>query len=141
MEINHPKSVFIHKEGNGKYVMESIWGFDWAHGFEGSWRHFANYNAPLFSPGMNGVGTAFFQRFLQDSRVKEVYKKTWRDFKANKLNALLQYVSDYAAMLNPSVERDWKLWENTRSFDAKVRELKTWLKNRANYIDSEVNKL
>lgn len=25
MEINHPKSIFIHKEGKGKYVMGPIW--------------------------------------------------------------------------------------------------------------------
>ena len=141
MEINHPKSVFLHKEGNGKYVMGPIWDFDWAYDYEGTSNHFGRYNTPLFSSSMNGVGTAFFQRFLQDSRVKTIYKRTWQDFKNNKLHALLQYVDDYAVMLKPSVERNSELWENTRSFDTKVKELKTWLRNRADYIDSEVSKL
>ena len=141
MEINHPKSVFLHKEGNGKYVMGPIWDFDWAYDYEGTSNHFGRYNTPLFSSSMNGVGTAFFQRFLQDSRVKAIYKRTWQDFKNHKLDALLQYVDDYAVMLKPSVERNSELWENTRSFDTKVKELKTWLRNRADYIDSEVSKL
>ena len=141
MEINHPKSVFLHKEGNGKYVMGPIWDFDWAYDYEGTSNHFGRYNTPLFSSSMNGVGTAFFQRFLQDSRVKAIYKRTWQDFKNNKLDALLQYVDDYAVMLKPSVERNSELWENTRSVDTKVKELKTWLRNRADYIDSEVSKL
>lgn len=141
MEINHPKSVFLHKEGNGKYVMGPIWDFDWAYDYEGTSNHFGRYNTPLFSSSMNGVGTAFFQRFLQDSRVKAIYKRTWQDFKNNKLDALLQYVDDYAVMLKPSMERNSELWENTRSFDTKVKELKTWLRNRADYIDSEVSKL
>ena len=141
MEINHPTSVFLHKEGNGKYVMGPIWDFDWAYDYEGTSNHFGRYNTPLFSSSMNGVGTAFFQRFLQDSRVKAIYKRTWQDFKNNKLDALLQYVDDYAVMLKPSVERNSELWENTRSFDTKVKELKTWLRNRADYIDSEVSKL
>ena len=141
MEINHPKSVFLHKEGNGKYVMGPIWDFDWAYDYEGTSNHFGRYNTPLFSSSMNGVGTAFFQRFLQDSRVKAIYKRTWQDFKNNKLDALLQYVDDYAVMLKPSVERNSELWENTRSFDTKVKELKTWLRNRVDYIDSEVSKL
>lgn len=119
MEINHPKSVFLHKEGNGKYVMGPIWDFDWAYDYEGTSNHFGRYNTPLFSSSMNGVGTAFFQRFLQDSRVKAIYKRTWQDFKNNKLDALLQYVDDYAVMLKPSVERNSELWENTRSFDTK----------------------
>lgn len=102
MEINHPKSVFLHKERNGKYVMGPIWDFDWAYDYEGTSNHFGRYNTPLFSSSMNGVGTAFFQRFLQDSRVKTIYKRTWQDFKNNKLDALLQYVDDYAVMLKPS---------------------------------------
>lgn len=52
---------------------------------------------------------------------------------------LLQYIDDQAKLIKPSVTRNSELWENTRSFDAKVIELKNWLKNRADYIDSEVN--
>lgn len=139
MEINHPKSIFLHKEGNGKYVMGPIWDFDWAFDYEGNNVHFRNYRTPLFSSSLgNGIGTAFFERFLKDSRVKAIYKETWQDFKANKLDDLLQYVDDYAKILKPSVTRNSVKWESTRSFDAKVGELKTWLKNRANYIDSVV---
>lgn len=139
MEINHPKSIFLHKEGNGKYVMGPIWDFDWAFDYEGNNVHFRNYRTPLFSSSMgNGIGTAFFERFLKDSRVRAIYKETWQDFKANKLDDLLQYVDDYAKILKPSVTRNSVKWDSTRSFDAKVGELKTWLKNRANYIDSEV---
>lgn len=142
MEINHPKSIFLHKEGNGKYVMGPIWDFDWAFDYEGTNKHFGRYNTPLFSSNMgDGIGTTFFERFLKDSRVKAIYKKTWQDFKNNKLDALLQYVDDYAAMLKPSVERNSTLWDNTKSFNTKVGELRNWLKNRANYIDSEVSKL
>ena len=83
----------------------------------------------------------FSNAFLQDSRVKAIYKKTWQDFKNNKLDALLQYVDDYAAMLKPSVERNSELWDNTKSFNDKVKELKNWLKGRASYIDGEVSKL
>lgn len=142
MEINHPKSIFLHKEGNGKYVMGPIWDFDWAFDYEGTNKHFGRYNTPLFSSNMgDGIGTAFFERFLKDSRVKAIYKKTWQDFKNNKLDALLQYVDDYAAMLKPSVERNSALWDKTKSFDDEVRKLRNWLKNRANYIDSEVSRL
>ena len=60
-------------------------------------------------------------------------------YKSNKLNELLQYIDDQAKLIKPSVTRNSELWENTRSFDAKVIELKNWLKNRAEYIDGEVN--
>lgn len=139
MEINHPKSIFIHKEGKGKYVMGPIWDFDWAYDYEGKEVHFGSYETPLFSSEMNGVGTAFFQRFLQDSRVRSIYKEVWQDFRVNKLNELLQYIDEYAKTIKPSVTRNSELWENTRSFDAKVGELKNWLENRVGYIDREVD--
>ncbi len=141
MEINHPKSIFIHKEGKGKYVMGPIWDFDWAYDYEGKEVHFGSYETPLFSTEMNGVGTAFFQRFLQDSRVRSIYKEVWQDFKVNKLNELLQYIDEYAKTIKPSVTRNSELWENTRSFDAKVGELKNWLENRVGYINSEVRSI
>ena len=31
MEINHPKSIFIHKAGQGKYVMGPIWDLSVIH--------------------------------------------------------------------------------------------------------------
>lgn len=142
MEINHPKSVYMHKEGTGKYVMGPIWDFDWAFGYEGSGTHFGNYDRPLFSSSMgSGIGATFFQRFLKDSRVKAIYKRVWQDFKNNKLQDLLRYVDDYAKTLKPSVTKDSELWSTTRSFDIKVGQLKSWLTNRANYINQEVNGL
>ena len=141
MEINHPKSIFLHKEGKGKYIMGPIWDFDWAYDYEGTGRHFGNYKRSLFSNAMSGSGTAFFQRFLKDSRVKALYKKHWQFFKANQMEALLYYIDSYSTILKPSVTRNSEQWENTRSFETKVAELKKWLKNRANYIDQEVNQL
>ena len=73
------------------------------------------------------------------SNASYIYKNFWQDFKSNKLNELLQYIDDQAKLIKPSVTRNSELWENTRSFDAKVIELKNWLKNRAEYIDGEVN--
>lgn len=141
MEINHPKSVYMHKEGTGKYVMGPIWDFDWAYGYEGTGDHFGSYTKPLFSSQMGGgIGTAFFQRFLSDSRVKAIYKKNWTNFRAGKFQELLQYIDDYALMLKPSVTRENSLWNKANLFDIKVKKLKTWLEGRAGYIDQEVAK-
>lgn len=139
MEINHPKSVFIHKEGTGKYVMRPLWDFDWAFGYEGSGQHFTNATRPLFDKNMGGgIEQAFFEKFLSDSRVKAIYKKNWTRFRNENFPKLIQYIDAYAKVLKPSTERDSQKWSNTRSFDAKVRDLKDWLNKRANYIDGQV---
>ena len=139
MEINHPKSVYMYKEKNGKYFMGPLWDFDWAYGYEGTFKHFSNASQPLLTDQMgNGVGKAFFGRFLTDARIKELYKKNWTAFRAGKFQELLRYIDNYAEILQPSVKRDSEIWTNTQSFKSKVRELTNWLNKRANYIDSEV---
>lgn len=139
MEINHPKSIYMHKEGNGKYVMGPIWDFDWAFDYEGDLEHFNHYNVSLWNENMtNGVGTRFFQRFLKDSRVRKIYKEVWDEFYANKFELLLNYVDEYAKVLKTSVEEDSRIWSNTRNFESKVKTLKNWLRNRAVFINKEV---
>ena len=139
MEINHPKSIYMHKEGNGKYVMGPIWDFDWAYDYEGNNEHFRRYNTPLWNENMtNGVGTRFFRRFLEDSRVTKIYKEVWADFYANKFDFLLNYVDGYAKIIEPSVVENSRIWSNTKDFESRVRSLRNWLKNRAEYINTEI---
>ena len=139
MEINHPKSIYMHKEGDGKYVMGPIWDFDWAFDYEGNNEHFRRYNTPLWNENMtNGAGTRFFRRFLEDSRVTKIYKEVWADFYANKFDLLLNYVDGYAKIIEPSVVENSRIWSNTKDFESRVRSLRNWLKNRAEYINTEI---
>lgn len=140
MEINHPKSIYLYKEGKGKYMMGPVWDFDWAFDYEGTGRHFGKYNRPLWNQYMsNGVGYRFFHRFMEDPRVVKLYKETWTDFVNTKLDILLQYMEQYAKVLRPSIQKDSKIWNNTVSFETRFKEMKQWLKNRADYLTSEVN--
>ena len=137
MEINHPKSIYLHKEGNGKYVMGPVWDFDWAFDYEGTNYHFGSFSRSLWNQNMtNGAGCRFFQRFLNDPRVAKLYQDIWMDFYTNKMGLLLDYVEAYAEVLKPSVERNSELWSNTKNFESRVNALKQWLKNRADYLDS-----
>ena len=142
MEINHPKSIYMHKEGDGKYVMGPIWDFDWAFDYEGNDEHFRRYNSLLWNANMtNGAGTKFFKRFLEDSRVTKIYKEVWEDFYTNKLDLLLNYVDGYAKVLEPSVAQNSRIWANTKNFESKVGSLRSWLKNRAEYICTEIKSM
>ena len=60
-EINHPKSVFMNKAANGKFVMGPVWDFDWAYGYEGTEKHFSHYQS--FWTGTKAKA-GFFSRFL-----------------------------------------------------------------------------
>lgn len=139
-EINHPKSTFMYKPKGGKYMMGPIWDFDWAYGYEANNVHFASSNTPLFWTD-NPPGTVFFSRFIMDPKIKSLYKQKWNTFKATKLPLLLTYIDDYANLIETSQKNDYKLWLNQgKNFRSDVKNLRSWMQNRAKYIDSYTSK-
>lgn len=137
-EINHPKSTYIHKQKDGKYMMGPIWDFDWAFSFNGQDRHFGSYSEPLFID--NHIGSLFFSRFLEDPVVQEAYRQKWASFKSNKLPQLLKYIDDYAVLIELSHELNHEKWKRgSGDFRSDVQNLRTWVENRASYIDGYVN--
>jgi CotH kinase protein len=140
-EINHPKSTYIHKTAIGKWTMGPIWDFDWAYGYEKSLIYFNSFNKPLFwSPP--SVGTNFFSKMMSDPRIKTLMKQKWSDFKSNKYTELLTFVDDYAFNIEGARNRDYQKWKRGSSnFRNDVTQLKTWLQNRASYMDGFIGSL
>jgi hypothetical protein len=137
-EINHPKSTYIHKQKEGKYMMGPIWDFDWAFDFNGNDTHFGSYSNPLFID--NGIGSQFFSRFLEDPVVQEAYRQKWASFKTSKLPELLTYIDNYADLIELSHELNYEKWQRgSGNFRNEVQNLRTWVENRASYIDDYVN--
>jgi len=155
LEIKHPKSVYMHKAKGGKYTMGPIWDFDWGFGLDDDTRRYFEYpvDNPLFRLGDTNKGIVFFSRFLNDPEVKNLYKSTWDNYKNMKLDELLKYIEQYAASIRVSQTKDLERWKPNRSnYDAEwapfasnfpeiKKDLKTYLRKRANYITSYVNKL
>ena len=146
MEINHPKSTYMHKDETGKYFMGPIWDFDWAFDYEGTGVHFGRYNMPLFVKlGSNSTGHTFFTRIMEDPEVKELYRATWEKFSAESMDTLIEYVDFYSSHLTESQAKDYQVWSKTPNFPGtldytlKINQLKTWLKGRATYINNYVN--
>ncbi|MGB5499779.1 MAG: CotH kinase family protein [Maribacter sp.] len=108
-EINHPKSTYMHKSATGKYTMGPIWDFDWAYGFEGTGRHFSNSDKPLFwLPPV--IGTNFFSRLMSDPKIELLIKDQWEDFKVYHLSALIDYIDEYAFIIEGAKTRNLVIW-------------------------------
>jgi hypothetical protein len=135
-EINHPKSTYMHKSATGKYAMGPIWDFDWAYGFEGTGRHFSNFDKPLFwSPP--ATGTNFFARMMSDPKIEVLIKNQWTAFKADHLSELMAYMEEQVFIIEGAKARNVVLWPNNLETDVGV--MKSWLENRVMYMDSFVN--
>ncbi len=143
MELNHPKSTYMYKDEGGKYTMGPIWDFDWAYGYEGPMKHFTTQRPFLEKFGhTNATGYDFFSRFLEDPKVVQLYKDTWRQFHSTKKRELLDYIDWYADRIKESKKNDYNIWKNeTPYFESSVSALKKWLEDRFQYIDEEVSSL
>ncbi len=141
LEINHPKSVFIHKRKGGKYTMGPVWDFDWGFGYYAeSMRYFELGDVPLLNE--NTEGGTFFSRFLEDPEVVSLYKQQWSLFKQSYMEELLQYIDQYAARITMSKETDFEMWKRgPENYTTANEDMKTYIRNRAGYIDAYVNTL
>jgi CotH kinase protein len=140
-EINHPKSTYMHKTAKGKYTMGPIWDFDWGFGFDGSDKHFVHYDVPLFwSPPFEG--TNFFSRLMSDPYMKALTREKWADFRNNHFDELINFIDDYALLIHDARARDYQKWQRGReNQDEGVEALKTWLRNRAYFMEWYIEQL
>lgn len=136
-EINHPKSTYMHKHEGGKFKMGPVWDFDWGFGYDPNTdTHFNMVNEPLFVAS-DMTGKVFFESFLQDPYIQELYKSQWEEFKINGLPELYAYIEAYAEIISESYDLNYAIWgQGIGSSEQAAQQLISWLQNRANYIDA-----
>lgn len=151
-EIAHPKSVYMHKTNGGKYIMGPVWDFDWGFGIDEFTRVYFNFvNQPLIKPGDEKKGAQFFANFIDnDPEIRQLYVKQWNDYRKNGFEQLMSFIEEYAAKIRESKKKDFAAWESTYATE-KVHannnlpqtkaNLKTYLRERAKYIDTYVQSL
>ncbi|MGC4231668.1 MAG: CotH kinase family protein [Niabella sp.] len=140
-EMNHPKSIYMNKKANGKFVMGPLWDFDWAYGYESSGgKHFSHYNRFFWSGAAARPGTRFFQKFLSDPKITALLKQKWAAFSGN--NDLHSFIDHWSFILKGAREKDYSVWKRGNiNYETDIAALKTWLTNRISYLTSYINSL
>jgi hypothetical protein len=140
-EINHPKSVYMHKTPTGKFMMGPVWDFDWAYGYERTQVHFSYYDG-FFWDNNPEVGTDFFSRFLSDPKISNLLKQEWAKFVQDNASGLQDSVDEWAYRLEGAHTRDYNLWMRGHlNYATDMGALKTWLSNRINYLTAYIDSL
>jgi hypothetical protein len=150
-------STYLHKrrlsEG-GKIVAGPLWDFNLAFGnanycqggqTDGWEIYFNNYCG-------GGLSNPFwFERLTEDPSFADEMNCRWRDLRAGKwhTDTLMAYIDEQAAMLSQAQARNFQkwpvlgsyLWPNNfvgATYDEEIAYLKTWVTDRANWMDANM---
>lgn len=143
-EVNQPKSVYMHKKVNGKYTMGPIWDFDFGFGFsEDHGRTYFNYlEMNLIREDDERIGSKFYQHLLQDPDLRRLLTQTWKDYRSQKFEELMQFIEAYAAQIRDSQKKDFNIWKtDDNNLALNKAKLKTFLRQRVKVIDNYVKTL
>lgn len=136
-ELNHPKSVFMHKNETGKFNMGPVWDFDWAFSYKPN-SYFISSSNELFWKS-SSEGTRFFSRFFLDPKFKSLFKTKWEEFRATKYGSVIEFIDVYSKAIEKSRNSDNGKWFNTYTdYPSEISRMKSWMNNRAYYVDNMV---
>ena len=150
VETHHPKSCYLFNENpaeDEKWKFGPAWDFDWAFGYEESHSYYI-YGAEedLYTKVVsnNKAGYKFYNALRNSAAGKRAYYKEWVNFMAeDRLQELLEYIDDYTAFALPSINHNNSAnisEKNSTDYTAQATMSKDWIKRRANYIFSTLEK-
>ncbi|MFI3314392.1 MAG: CotH kinase family protein [Rikenellaceae bacterium] len=137
----HPKSTYIHKDVNSKFVMGPIWDFDWTCGYEFGSQHFSGGGVDIFSYSSSAGITKFFNQFFKDPEFVAIYQEKWSDFVTNNKLDFFEYAEEYYHTVTPSYNTNAEIWTNhsPTTFSSYYNSMITWFENRITYVTGLVN--
>lgn len=141
-ELLHPKSVYLFREvldnPASKWKFGPVWDLDWAYGYEEN-KNYGTVNYRLdFLNYRQMENNAFWKDLLSIPSVQTAYAREWQKFMNGGLDSLLTYCKEYYDFVKPSLQRDNKQWNKQLNYDNVYNNMTTWLKNRANYMYSDI---
>lgn len=153
VELSSPRSIFIHKDGDGPWTMGPLWDFD--AGFDFDWGNmytghtfFSDYRETILgSNPVNRNGTykcsKFFTQLFGCKEFVKLYKDTWNHYAGSLMEHTWGEMERYLdGMRQGAMQRDMQQWPIAgKTFEAEVAKMKAWLNNRVAYVGQLINNI
>ena len=144
VELSAPRSIFMHKDGDGPWVMGPLWDFD--AGFDFDWssmytghNYFTDFREtvmgtnPLKRNGNYSYVPQFFTDLFGCKEFVKAYKAQWASVKdsivAHAWSESMKYVDEMRQ--SGALDREFSRWPiNGKKFDTELNKMQQWLNNR-----------
>ncbi|MFO7868249.1 MAG: CotH kinase family protein [Bacteroidales bacterium] len=133
-------SEFMNKDRDGTIHMGPIWDFDRTAGsVDERTDEYDNWDDGLLADYFN---FGWYGYLHQDPEYMQALKDKWFVLRQEELSEenTDRIIDSLASVMNEAMTRDVELWPITRfdgTFQGEIDHLKTWIKNRCNWIDSQ----
>ena len=147
VELSAPRSIYMHKDGDGPWVMGPLWDFDAGYDFDwGDMYHghyfFANYREtvmgsnPLKRNGNYNYVPQFFTDLFGCKEFVQAYKEQWAAVKDSIVTCNWAEVEKYVKNLKGApMARELARWPlRGYSFSTEVEKMHQWLLNRCDFM-------
>ena len=147
VELSAPRSIFMYKDGDGRWVMGPLWDFDAGYDFDWSnmytgHRYFDDYTETVMgtNPFKRNGNYHYVPQFFTDlfgcREFVEAYKEHWLEVKdsivTRNWNECMKYVEN---LQNGTMEREDRRWTIVgKYFNTEVEKMHQWLLNRADFM-------
>lgn len=148
VELSAPRSIYMHKDGDGKWVMGPLWDFDAGYDFD--WGNmytghtfFKDYTEtvmgtnPLKRNGNYSYVPQFFTDIFGCKEFVQTYKAQWVAVKDSIVSQPWGECMKYVEQMRESgaLEREFQQWPiSGKTFDTELNKMHTWLENRLTHM-------
>ncbi len=152
VELVAPRSVYLFKDGDGKWTMGPLWDFDagydfdWAtmttgHNYYSNYRELVLGSNPLKRNGYDSNIPAFFTDLFGCQAFVTDYKAEWNriadSIVVKPWEECMRYVDE---LKKGAVEREMTRWPiSGKTYDTEVESMHQWLNRRVAYLTTVVN--
>lgn len=160
VEIDAPRSIYVHKAKDGKYTFGPVW--DWDAGFDFDWSNmttghtfFSDYRELIYGTDpVNNTDAAyrinkFWLSLFGNATFVQQYKEAWQRHSTAVVEQNWAETMKYADALKEegAYDRDierWPMtessWWSTKTFypATELEKMEQWIKNRKSYLDGVV---
>lgn len=148
VELSAPRSIYMHKDGDGKWVMGPLWDFDagydfdWGNMYTGH-TYFADFTEtvmgtnPLKRNGNYSYVPKFFTDIFGCKEFVRAYKAQWAAVKDSIVSRNWDECMKYVDRLEQSgaLDREFKRWPLSRKkYKTELNKMHTWLENRLRHM-------